>query len=499
MTRNEPRANDVLFVTLTRVANRSVLWGAAAAGLALAGGPRGRRAAARGMAAVALASIAVNGPIKQAFRRPRPMRRPPLIRMPRSSSFPSGHSASAFAFATAAGATMPAAAAVLVPLAAAVAYSRVRVGVHRPSEVLLGGALGIASGALVSMADRRRPPASRTTRAKLASGPLASGPPASGLPAQVVLVTSQFAGRSGALESAREQMRRSGLKIVTELDVSDVAGLRDQIRALAPQGPRLVVAAGGDGTVGAVADCLAESEGVLGIVPLGTSNDFARSLGIPIDPGRAVALLTQGKIAGVDLGRLVVPGQPARHFVHAATVGLNVSFAKLATRASVRAHLGRLTYLIAARNALRARPAFACELVHDGHTEKLALTQLSVINAPVFGGALGLSVEGSDPDDRLLDVLAIEDLPVRRLLLAAGFLLLRVKRPLPGVHTFHIRTLHVHTERPLDVALDGEVLGRLPGDFEVVGEALRVITPLDFVDVDGGEAPPSVRLKRSFN
>ena len=500
MTNTEPSVNDVFFVTLTRVANRSALWGAAAAGLALAGGPRGRRAAARGMAAVALASVAVNGPVKQAFRRPRPTRRPPLIRMPRSSSFPSGHSASAFAFATAAGATVPAAATVLVPLAAAVAYSRIRVGVHRPSEVVFGSALGIASGALVSAADRRR----RTTQAKPASGlpasgPPASGPPASDLPAGVVLVTSRFAGHSGALESAREQMRRGGLEIVSELDVSDMTGLRDQIRASAPQGPRLVVAAGGDGTVGAVADCLAETNCVLGILPLGTSNDFARSLGIPIDPRRAAALLTQGKIAGVDLGRLVVPGQPARHFVHAATVGLNVSFAKLATRASVRAHLGRLTYLIAARNALRARPAFACELVHDGHTEKLALTQLSVINAPVFGGALGLSVEGSDPDDRLLDVLAIEDLPVRRLLLAAGFLLLRVKRPLPGVHTFHIRTLHVHTERPLDVALDGEVLGRLPGDFEVVGEALRVITPLDFVDVVEGEAPPSVRLKRSFN
>jgi diacylglycerol kinase family enzyme len=123
-------------------------------------------------------------------------------------------------------------------------------------------------------------------------------------------------------------------------------------------------------------------------------------------------------------------------------------------------------------------------LRHDGRAEKLTLTQLSVINAPVFAGALGFSVEGSDPDDRLLDVLAVENLPVRRLLLATLFLLLRIKRPLAGVRALHIRSLHVHTEHPLDVALDGEIVGRLPADFEVAGEALRVITPADFEDLD---------------
>jgi YegS/Rv2252/BmrU family lipid kinase len=278
-------------------------------------------------------------------------------------------------------------------------------------------------------------------------------------------------------------MERLGLRIAAQLHIEHVDELPKIAQTSGGQ-PRLVIAAGGDGTVGTVADRIVNGASVLGVLPLGTSNDFARALGIPIHPERAAELLVTGKVSTIDLGRLQAPGQPARHFVHAATVGLNVNFAKLATRASMRDHLGRFTYLVAASNAIRRRPSFECDLYHDGGAEKVTLSQLSVINAPIFGGALGLSVAGSNPDDRLLDVLAFEDIPARRMLLAALFLLLRVKRQIAGVRTFHLARLHVHTEHPLDVALDGEIGGNLPGDFEVVGNALRVITPQDFVDVD---------------
>jgi membrane-associated phospholipid phosphatase len=144
-------------VALTTAADHSVLWIALAAVLALAGGRRGRRAAAHGLTALALASATSNGPLKFAFRSQRPTRRPPLIRVPGTYSFPSGHSASAFAFATAAAAELPAAAPVLLPFAAAVAYSRVRVGVHRWRDVLAGGAIGVACGAVTDTAARRSP------------------------------------------------------------------------------------------------------------------------------------------------------------------------------------------------------------------------------------------------------------------------------------------------------------------------------------------------------
>jgi undecaprenyl-diphosphatase len=149
---------DGSLVAITRAANYSRLWLAIAGGLAAFGGRRGRRAAERGLIALALAAAVANGPAKLLVRRRRPFRhsRPALIRIPRSTSFPSGHSATAFAFATGAVAELPPLAPVLIPLAGAVAYSRVHTGVHYPSDVMAGAAIGVGSGALATRLARAR-------------------------------------------------------------------------------------------------------------------------------------------------------------------------------------------------------------------------------------------------------------------------------------------------------------------------------------------------------
>jgi YegS/Rv2252/BmrU family lipid kinase len=274
--------------------------------------------------------------------------------------------------------------------------------------------------------------------------------------------------------------------------VDQVGRLRELLERPSDE-PLLVVAAGGDGTVGAVADVLANTTNVLGVLPLGTSNDFARSLGVPTNIRKAVALLKEGKVSTIDLGRIEVPGGRPLHFVHAATAGLNVSFAKLATQASFRKRLGRLAYAAAGAAAVRDLRPFRCRLVAEGRGQQvdadLELTQLSIINAPVFGGFLGMRMRNSSVDDRLLDVLAVENVPLRRVVVAALLAVLEVRRPLSGVHSFHVERMTVHSDRPLEVALDGEVRGKLPANFAVVGEALRVITPLDFEDVDDPETP----------
>lgn len=146
---------DRSLVTLTTAANHSVLWFLIAAALHRFGGGRGRAAGRSGVLAIMLASSVTNGPVKLAFRRRRPSSRrfAPLIPVPRSTSFPSGHSSAAFAFATAASVEMPALTPALMPLAGAIAYSRVHTGVHYPTDVAAGAALGIAAGAIAT----RRP------------------------------------------------------------------------------------------------------------------------------------------------------------------------------------------------------------------------------------------------------------------------------------------------------------------------------------------------------
>lgn len=144
-----PGLNRTL-VGLTRAADHSRLWLLLAGVLAICGGRRGRRASGRGILAIAIAAAIANGPAKLLARRRRPggHATPTLIRMPGSTSFPSGHSAAAFAFAAGACSELPVLAPLLGPLAGAVAYSRVHTGVHYPSDVAAGAAIGVCSGVL---------------------------------------------------------------------------------------------------------------------------------------------------------------------------------------------------------------------------------------------------------------------------------------------------------------------------------------------------------------
>ena len=149
-------ALDRTLVATTRAANYSRLWLAVAGVLAVFGGRDGQRAAGRGLIAIAIAAAAANGPAKLLVRRRRPSsrRRPTLIRTPRSTSFPSGHTAAAAAFVTGASTELPILAPVLIPLAGAVAYSRVHTGVHYPSDVVAGAAIGVGSGMLATRLPR---------------------------------------------------------------------------------------------------------------------------------------------------------------------------------------------------------------------------------------------------------------------------------------------------------------------------------------------------------
>jgi undecaprenyl-diphosphatase len=135
---------------LSRAADHSRISFGAAAGLALFGGTRGRRAAVAGLTSIAFTATVVNVAVKPVARRRRPDRlahEVPIARhvpMPSSRSFPSGHSAAAFAFAGGAGSIAPAASLPLHALAGAVAYSRVHTGVHYPLDAIAGSVLGAA-------------------------------------------------------------------------------------------------------------------------------------------------------------------------------------------------------------------------------------------------------------------------------------------------------------------------------------------------------------------
>jgi diacylglycerol kinase (ATP) len=307
---------------------------------------------------------------------------------------------------------------------------------------------------------------------------------------RLILVGNRGDGAKGeGYDRACNVFYEAGAEIVDRLPLDRLDELPAWIDCPPAERP-VVVAAGGDGTIGSVADRLADTEAVLGILPLGTSNDVARSLAIPLDITSAAHLILAGESSKIDVGAFIDADERRHIFVHAAALGLNVRFARLATDRSFRARLGPFTYLVAGALALRRFQPFEVTLTVDESRTPLRLLHLSVINAPVFGGRLELAIPGSEVDDRRLDVLAVENMPVRRLI-AGGFAMLRGRRgPRRGVRILHVRHLHVHADTPLDVTTDGEMAGAIPGDFRLCTQTLSVITPRHFHDSDRAHNPP---------
>ncbi|UNQ42080.1 phosphatase PAP2 family protein [Prescottella equi] len=302
--------------TLSNAANHSVLWMGVAAGMGLAGG-RARRAAVRGVLAVAGASALSNAVLKPVF----PRRRPPAgtpeftvrrgLPAPRSSSFPSGHSASAAAFATAVALEYPAAGVALAPLAAAVAYSRVHTGVHWPSDI----AVGAGFGAAVALATRRwwavrdEEPATlgpdRTTQALVEGDGM------------VVFVNPGSGSDDDAVRTEVEQALPKARIVEFDGD-RDFAAQIDEI--VAARSPKALGVCGGDGTVVTVAAAAVHHDLPLAVFPGGTLNHFARDAGVG-DVASTAAAIADGSGELVDLGRIRVDGGEEATFVNTASLG----------------------------------------------------------------------------------------------------------------------------------------------------------------------------------
>jgi diacylglycerol kinase family enzyme/membrane-associated phospholipid phosphatase len=302
---------DAGLLLLGRVADNSRLWLGIAVALGLSGGRFRRRAALRGLFAAGLASAVANGPLKLAVRRRRPAAgrltaHLPGFPKPSTSSFPSGHTASGFAFAVGAGQEVPALAVPLLGVAGLIGCSRIRSGAHHRSDV----AAGVAVGAGAALLTRRLWPVAPHEPAHVRTALQPADVEPSDKGGGLVVVVNPSAGSSErAAEELREQLPEAE---VIELDEGD-----DLEKALADAGRRgcAIGVAGGDGSVNTAASIAAEVGKPLFVVPGGTLNHFAYALGLETiaDAARAVR---DGRAVSVD--RAVIDGHT---FVNTASIG----------------------------------------------------------------------------------------------------------------------------------------------------------------------------------
>ncbi|HEX3179944.1 MAG TPA: lipid kinase [Beijerinckiaceae bacterium] len=231
-----------------------------------------------------------------------------------------------------------------------------------------------------------------------------------------------------------------------------------------------VVIAGGDGTLNAAAPGLLSSALPLGIVPAGTANDLARTLGIPDDPIEALDIIARGEERRVDIGRV-----NDHLFFNVASIGLSVALARAMSRETKR-RLGRLSYGLAALRVMsRARP-FSALIVSEGDVARVKTFQIAVGNGRYYGG--GNAVEKSaEIDDGRLDLYSLEMDNLWKLAWMAPSFRSGEHGAFEEVRAVRGRNFEIHTRRPRRVNADGEILTTTPARFSIIPGAIRVFAP----------------------
>jgi undecaprenyl-diphosphatase len=443
---------------LTRSANHSLLWFSIAAVLATRVGVT-RRGAMRGLIAILGASVTANGVLKPLL----PRRRPPdagmpaqrsLRRRPTSSSFPSGHAASAAAFATAVAMESPRAGLAVVPVAAAVAYSRVHVGVHWSSDVLAGAAVGTGAALLT----RRWWPVRGSDEA--AARPLDRVPE---LPDGEGLLIAVNPMSGDPAFDPTDQIRKAfpAATVVVMARGRDLVGELEELLVSANGAVRALGAAGGDGTVATVVALAARHRLPLVLVPAGTLNHFARDVGV-YDLQEAVDASGAGEAVAVDLGAVRVYGDngangnntTTRHFLNTASLGCYSDLVRLRERWETR--WGKWPAFVAALVAV-LRKATPVEVGLDGVQHSMWI--LFVGNGPYHPRGM-VPAWRPQLDTGLLDVRWLRA-DIRFSRLRAFFALAFAGLAHSRVYgQREVTSLDVTLTAPSQLAADGEVVER---------------------------------------
>lgn len=232
----------------------------------------------------------------------------------------------------------------------------------------------------------------------------------------------------------------------------------------------MAVALGGDGLIGAVAGALQGTDGVLGVLPGGRGNDFARVLGIPLDPVAACSVLAEGSVQSLDLGRV----GDRTTFIGIASCGFDSEANRIANQ--TRLIRGNFVYTYGGLRALLSwKPArFTVRL--DGETRSLTGYTVAIANSAAYGGGMFLAPDAS-LSDGLLDVVLIADEPRLQFLRHLPKVFKGEHVHLPAVSIVRAREVEVDADRKFTVYADGDPVAELPVKVSVLAGAIRVLVP----------------------
>lgn len=282
-----------------------------------------------------------------------------------------------------------------------------------------------------------------------------------------IVIFNPTAGRGNAGKVREEAQRLLGPAY--EWRPTQKAGHAVALAREAAKTHQVVVAFGGDGTVGDVARGILGTESTLGIIPVGTGNDVARNLGLKLDLQEAVATILNGVIRRIDIG--MINGTP---FINNAGTGFDAQVMRT-MNTSIRFTRGTPAFLLATLKTFPGFKPFTLTLkCDDGEATTEKAMMVSILNGTMYGAGMK-AAPLAEMDDGQVDVMVIRAMPKLKLLPLIG-------KVMNGQHTGHaavkmlkVRKLSMTCTPPQPLNIDGDVTGLTPAEITVQGQALKVL------------------------
>lgn len=286
------------------------------------------------------------------------------------------------------------------------------------------------------------------------------------LPKRAALVVNAKSRKGKDLfAKARAQLEASGMELIEAHAVRNPDQLGPTIRKVLESNPPMVIVGGGDGTLSSTVDDFVPHGAVFALLPLGTANSFARTLGIPMDLDGAIEVIVTGEPRRIDLGMI-----DKDYFANCAAIGMSPLIAETVPH-NLKRYLGRVGYLgWAAWQFLRFRP-FKLTVGN----ETIDAVEVRIANGSYHGGTE--LVEGAEVDSGEIVVQVVLGNSKHRLIWSWAASILKLQGRKRTVREFHGVELRIATEPPLPISIDGEVLAHTPVTARVAKGVIEVAAP----------------------
>ena len=289
----------------------------------------------------------------------------------------------------------------------------------------------------------------------------------------LLIINRKSRNGTSDLNTVTERLKRSGTDVLPWV-LDRPEQIPEMIRRHAAD-VDLAIVGGGDGSLNAAAPALIETRLPLGVLPMGTANDLARTLQIPLDVEQAADVIAAGLLHKIDLGRV-----NDRYFFNAAHIGLGVH-AREHLSPDLKRRWGVFGYARSLWKALSSFRPFHADIVCDGRRKRVRSIQISVGNGRHYGGGMTIAEEASI-DDRLFFLYSIEPRSVWELVKCIpAFRAGRFEEYHP-VDIEQGRSIRITTSRTLTIIADGEVVSRTPAMFEMIAGAINVHVPPAYLE-----------------